>query len=65
MHKYSKKLTDKETIDRIINLYKATIKGYNTQWNKNNPEKGYNVMIKSSIDQNIMDSTRSMAESMM
>ena len=61
----AKALTDKGAIDRIINLYKATIKGYNNQWDKNNPGKGYNVMIKSSIDQNIMDSTRSIAETMM
>ena len=46
-------------------MYKATIQGYTNQWDKINEGRGYNVMIKSDIDMNLMDSAKSMAESMM
>ena len=58
-------LKDKETIDGFLRLYKATIQGYTNQWDKINEGRGYNVMIKSDIDMNLMDSAKSMAESMM
>ena len=58
-------LKDKETIDGFLRLYKATIQGYTNQWDKINEGRGYNVMIKSDIDTNLMDSAKSMAESMM
>lgn len=63
--KISDVLKDKDTIDEMIKLYKATIQGYTNQWDKDNSKRGYNVMIKSSIDYNILDDTRSMAKSMM
>jgi hypothetical protein len=59
------KLSGREEIDRLIKLYKATIQGYTNQWNSYNPDRGYNVMIKSAIDANLLDGAKSMAESMM
>lgn len=64
-NRISEILKDKETIDGFLRLYKATIQGYTNQWDKINEGKGYNVMIKSDIDMNLMDSAKSMAESMM
>ena len=64
-NRISEILKDKETIDGFLRLYKATIQGYTNQWDKINEGRGYNVMIKSDIDMNLMDSAKSMAESMM
>lgn len=64
-NRISEILKDKETIDGFLRLYKATIQGYTNQWDKINEGRGYNVMIKSDIDTNLMDSAKSMAESMM
>ena len=58
-------LKDKNSVDSLLKLYKATIQGYSNQWDKINAGRGYNVMIKSAIDTNLMDGARSMAESMM
>lgn len=55
-NRISEILKDKETIDGFLRLYKATIQGYTNQWDKINEGRGYNVMIKSDIDMNLMDS---------
>jgi len=60
----TEKLKTKDDIDKIILLYKSTLRGYYNAWKKNNPDSGYNNMIKSKIDDDILDDARSMAESM-
>ena len=52
-------------INRIINLYKGTFKGYFKNWKDKHPGHSYNDMIKGRIDYEIMDMSRDMALSMM
>ena len=57
-------LADGEKINRLIGLYKMTITGYFTSWQKKY-SGGYNDMIKSQIDDTIMDQSRHMALAML
>lgn len=61
----SNTLKTSDDVERILKLYKAAIKGYYNQWRKDNNDKDYNAMIKAPFDMKLMDSSKSMAESMM
>ena len=52
--KISEKLSDKVKIDRMLKLYTKSIKRYYVSWIRNNPNKDYNAMIKSTFDQDSM-----------
>ena len=51
----SQKLSTSKDIDSIITKYSLLFKFYRMEWNKMNPEKDYNAMIKSPIVHNILD----------
>lgn len=57
-------LASEEKIKKLISLYKMTITGYFTSWQKKY-SGGYNDMIKSQIDDTIMDQSRQMALAML
>ena len=63
--KISDLLSDKDKINKIVNLYKGTITGYYTQWKNMHEGKEYNDMIKSPIDMEMMKEKRSVALSML
>ena len=56
-----KELESNEKIEKLIALYKATIQGYSTGWKDKYLDKDYNAMIKASLDNQLLDSTYSMA----
>lgn len=58
-------LNSKDSIDRLLTLYKTTFKGYYQAWTKANPGKEFNDMIKSPIDYSLMGQTREMALTML
>lgn len=59
-----KELESNEKIEKLIALYKATIQGYTIGWKKMNLDKDYNAMIKAALENQILDSTYSMALAM-
>ncbi len=56
--KISSKLSNKQEIDDIIKKYKLTLTQYYKKWVLANPGKEYNDMIKSPIDNSILDEVK-------
>lgn len=58
-------LNTKEKVDNIIKLYKATINGYYLAWKNANDNKDYNSMIKGNMDYELMNTQRTVFESVL
>lgn len=61
----AEKLSNENDIKRIITLYKGAISGYYSGWKQENIDKDYNTMIKSPLNEVLMDTSRKSAYDML
>ncbi|WP_028506346.1 AIPR family protein [Ruminococcus sp. FC2018] len=61
----SSKLDTQESISNIIKKYILLFKWYCKNWRENNPNKGYNDMIKTPVDYQLLDKSKEDVERLM
>ena len=48
-------LETKDMVNKVIDLYRVIIKAYATEWKISNSDKDYNAMIKSPLDEELLE----------